>query len=110
MGDDVDHTDIGFLGQKTRGDSAERGRNLAVQMGLTAIFGLERVEDPVLGVTQLEGIPTDGADLRGSQGTAFLEKASQFGSLTWLSIEQGEQPDFLGHQSLLSLLKPATMR
>jgi hypothetical protein len=56
-------------------------------MGLAGIFGLERIEDPALGVVDLEGVPRKGARLRYRQCPAGFEECSEFAAFVRLGLE-----------------------
>src|SRR5579862_1442603 len=88
-GDDVKRSDVGLLGQQVGCDLTECGRYLAGEMGLAGIFGLERIEDAVLRVTDPEGVPGDGAGLGQRQRPAGFQKGSELGAFAGLGLEQG---------------------
>lgn len=72
-GDDINRPDVGLLCKKTGCDLSERGGDLPVEVGEAAIFDLEGIEDAVLGVVDLEGVPGDGARLGCCQRPARCE-------------------------------------
>jgi hypothetical protein len=68
-------------------------------MGGTSVLGLERVEDAVAGVADLERIPGDGALLSGRDLAARLQEGRELVALPVPGFEQGENSELDGHRA-----------
>src|ERR671914_2185155 len=96
-GEDVDQADVGGRGQKVRGDLSEGLRDLTVQVGLTRLAGLERVEDAEGHLVDPERVPGDGAGLGDRQRAARLQERAELVGLARLGLQACEQPESYGH-------------
>src|ERR1022692_2176359 len=79
--DDVDCADVRGTGEQAGSNLAECSRDLAVQVGLPVLVGLEAVEDAIAGVTDLERVPGHGAQLGHRELAASLQERGQFRAL-----------------------------
>jgi hypothetical protein len=57
--EDIDEVDLGILGEQLGADLRERPRDLACEVCVTRALALERVEDAVRRVLELERVPGD---------------------------------------------------
>src|SRR5260370_1369568 len=95
--DDVDSADLRVTGEQVGSDLAKRSRDLAVQVGLPGVAGLEGVEDAVAGVTDLERVPGHSALLGNRELAAGPQERGQFLALAWRGLQLRENPQSNGH-------------
>ena len=88
--DDFHRADVGVLGQQVGRHLPQSRGDLAAQVSLAGVLGLERVEDPVSSVADLEGVPREGACLLYGQGPAGFEERGELVALVGLGLEQGK--------------------
>jgi hypothetical protein len=87
---------FGSAASRSAPDLAERLRDLAVQMRLTRVLGLEGVEDPVRRVVDLERVPVDRPGLAPDDLTTTPQECSQVISFSLCALRKATNPSH-GH-------------
>src|SRR5918992_1376281 len=100
--DNLHRSDVGVRREQLGRDAGERLRDLAVEVGVSAVLILERVEDAV-------------GRLADRERAALLEEPAELASLLGLGLEQSQHTEFDGHTGpfivgLIALLASAPSR
>src|ERR1700754_221556 len=96
-GEHVDRGDVRRRGQQVIAHLRQRFRDLTVDMGLPSLRRLEGVEDPVVGLVDLEGVPGHGPLLRQRQLAPRFEELAERLAFARLRLELNQQSKLHGH-------------
>src|SRR6476646_8931488 len=80
-GEDTDEMDLGVLGEQLGANLSKGPRDLTREVRVTGVLGLERVEDGVGRVLQLERVPGHGALLGDGDLAATFEERGEIRAL-----------------------------